>query len=356
MLLCGFLLLSLGVSRALAAEGLAVYAEAFALLESETVVLGAYERDWQGSTYRPGERAYALAYAESGVRYRGWGLGRVWQRYQRLRFSESAARLYYRVQNSLPLSNAAPYAVDVRLRSFAANGLRVFASPVQTRRWRLSLGVTRLYAYDLLEGRLQGAVQANGPRDYTFQDLMLDYVYARDAVFDRQVRAPRGQGWAFDARIGWRPGPRLRLDLHLRDLAGRIDWFDAPHTAARVESDNRRYDENGYLRVDPTLSGRHDQLDYRQRLPWFGRLRLEAGSPSRAAVLEVVRSGVKSFVLLGLSRRLGGWWAQVLYRPDRRAPALRLARGGFSLGLASDALDWARARYLSIELGLRLTL
>ncbi len=346
----------LGSPRVLAAGGLAVYAESFALLESETVELAAYGRDWQDSGYRPGERAYALAYAETGAHYRGWGLGRVWQRYQRLGFSESASRLFYRVQNSLPLNRATAYAVDVRLRSFAADGLRVFASPLQGRHGYLRVGVTRLYAYDLLEGTLRGAVRATGPREYEFQDLMLDYVYARDAVFERQVQAPRGQGWAFDVSLRWRPGPWLRLDLRLRDLAGRIRWFDAPHTTARVESDNRRYDENGYLRVDPTLSGRHDQLDYRQHLPWFGRLRLEAGAPYRAVVLEMVRSGVKSFVVLGLSRKLGRWQGQVLYRPDRRAPALRLARGGFSLGLASDALDWTRARYLSIRLALHFVL
>ncbi len=327
------------------------------LAESETVPISAYGRDWQDTRFQDGRRAYSLASLETGARYQGWGASRIWRQYQIMRFSPDSARLYYQIQNRRPLDASRTYTIDIEASLFSAEGIRFFAIPLQRSEIQLEIGLSRFQARSLLNGSLRGAVQSNGPRDYDFQNLMLDYFYARDAVFGRQVIPPTGQGMAFDLRLAWQPSPHWQMELALQDLGAFIDWRQAPYTFARVESDNKRYDENGYVRVEPTLSGYHAWRDFRQRLPWQGQARLAAGiSPRQQFLLEIQHTPAKAFPLLGIKQRFAKLDASLLYRLDRQALAMRVHNRFFTIALASDSLSARTARYLALALNVAIRL
>ncbi len=299
---------------ALSYYGIESYLHLEGFAYSEPMPFDEFTSDWS-SGFDGGNNALAYTWLEAGIQTRHWGFALFHQQYAQMHFSDDAAELYYLTENKLPIETGRAYNIDVDINAFSTRGVRLFHRISPHKSLDLKFGASYLTGGELLEGRINGQVTASSDRDYDFDNVHIDYYYSADKLFDRAVTAPNGNGAALDLTANWQATPYNRISLNVRNLAGYIHWKNSPYTTAQIQSNNKDYDENGYVTVNPTLSGWHLNSDHKQRLPliWQGEMEHKL-STRRHVDFRVLGSEVKQFYQLGGSYQFRRYhWLQLLY-------------------------------------------
>ena len=350
------LLLMLAILCLSSAEGKTlsgVYMQADSLSFSEPVPVHGYFNDWR-TPFHGGERGLTYNYAEAGIVEGNWALGLVARYDEYLHFSPDTAELYYRTTNHLPLQQGRHYAVDLHAQQFAARGLRLgFHYPLQPA-LTIGVGLSYLRGTQLTDGALRGEAVAINAKDYNY-NIAVDYSYSEDHLFKRQVDTPTGQGYSLDLSLDWRT-ERLAAHLRVTDLLGRLYWHDAPYTTATATSDTKAYGPDGYLIINPTLSGYEGNSSFAQRLPTRAHLNIRGTVTDTVDVIaDIYYTELKTFTPLGVSYRYNKARTELQYDWQTGAVTLGYQGTHFKVRVTSDNLDWQQARTLGLSLEARMT-
>ncbi len=317
---------------------------------SEPVSLDAALNDWQGHFYG-GEAQWSINWLESGYRRGVWGISALYRRDLWLGFAADTAELYYRTDHRLPLQTGRQYAVDITAYGFSARGARGSWRQAPLPGLSLTWGLSLFNAGDLLDGRLHGRATALAENEYAYE-AAVDYTYAEDVLFDRQVEAPDGVGASLDLAVAYAFSAQTRLRLRVTDLFGRIRWRQAPYTRATANSNQQGYDETGYIVVRPALSGIEAyHATYLQRLRPRGSLALEQDlTPTLRAGLRYRHRFDEGVFGLAGDWRSGGQRFGIQLWPRRQALGLSWAWRRLAVGLTLDAPQWKDLRTLWLAL------
>jgi hypothetical protein len=332
-----------------------LYLQAESFSNSEPVTIEAIMGEWD-SAYHRGNSALTVNRFEVGFGYKGWQIG-LGERLDYLaRFSEETAEILYRTNNHLPLDPGRSYSLLLDVEQAHSRSLRVGYTQTLGRGFELSLGAALLRGIRLTSGRLSGQVQAVSETDYNFS-FDVDYFYSQDALFYRQTESPSGTGYSMDLALTWEPNERVRLGLQANDLLARIRWKDAPYTRAQANSQNKSYDDDGYVIYLPVISGFEGNEDYTQVIP----RKLHFMAQYRAGesvwlVLEADDYDVEQYSRFGLALVDQGSRWEFLYDVVNEAPSLRYRSDYFSLGVLADSISLDSVRTLGINFGLQFQL
>ncbi len=333
------------------------YTQAAGFGYSAPVTFRQFTRDWSGEV-TAGNTALQHAQAESGVEYRDWGVGVFWRDDGEARFSADTAQLYSLLKNKQALEVGKRYTIDLDIEHARSSGLRVFHRMNYDSWLTLTLGASVFNSDKLIYGSMRGAITATSNKDYDLNEVTVDYYYSRDVLFKRVVSAPRGRGFAFDLDLVARPAPAWTLRLKTENMLGNIFWRSAPYTRARVDTNNKSYDANGYVHVQPLLSGKQDERDYRQRLPLLVDTRVNYSVFEMLDVVGVLTyTPVQRFQAAGIAWRSGAQWEHTLFYTFDLAMvtiSTRFAHGYLSLGADRNSVPAAHA--LTFALGFTLPL
>lgn len=319
---------------------------------SETVPLESALHDWEGDAFRPGERQWAWSWLEAGVQWGNFSLGYVLREHYDLRFTPDTADLYWRNANQTDLPVDRVYDLNLYADHFKAQGMRVaFLDGVEFNHFgslQYRVGVSYWQADDLINGTLVGQAQAIADNDYVYQ-ADLAYHYSEDRLFERQVAEPDGSGYSIDLALAWQ-SEQHKVTLDIKDLWGEIVWEQAPYTVGTLNSNNRTYDANGYVRINPTLSGYEGISDqYKQALVmrWDASYRYELEAYGVGVLLQ--RQFDQTFY--GGAVYFGrGHGFSVSYWPEPEMIGFAWRRSGWQVGVAADSLtDDARALRLQFS-------
>lgn len=241
---------------------------------SETVSIKSAFDSWKGGSFESGERQWASNWFEVGVQYQHWGIGLL-QRYDySLKFNEQTAEFYWLATNKKDLPEGKKYLLDLKVNAIHSTGLRLSFNNSLTDAFNYRLGLSYLKANYMLEGDLQGEATAVNQSDYDYS-ANIEYAYTEDHLFEREVNKPSGQGFSLDFMFDYQLTPELNWQLQVRDLIARIYWKNSPYTQGSSSSDRKKYDENGYVSIDPILSGYEGTKDvYVQKLDpkWYSKI------------------------------------------------------------------------------------
>ena len=350
------LLLMLAILCLSSAEGKTlsgVYMQADSLSFSEPVPVRGYFNDWQ-TPFHGGERGLTYNYAEAGIIEGNWALGVVARYDEYLHFSPDTAELYYRTANHLPLQQGHRYAVDLRAQHFAANGLRLgFNFPLRPS-LSIGLGLSYLQGTQLTDGTLRGVADAINAKDYNY-NLAVDYRYSEDHLFKRPVNTPTGRGYSLDLSLDWRM-ERLAAHLRVTDLLGRLYWHNAPYTTATATSDTKTYGPDGYLIINPTLSGYEGNSSFAQRLPTRAHLNVRGTVTDTVDVVaDIYYTKLKTFTPIGVSYRYNIVRTELQYDWPTSAVTLGFLTPYWKASVTSDKLNWQQARTLGLSLEAHMT-
>lgn len=325
------------------------YTEVEVFSYSQPVPVKAALNDWLGPFYG-GSTALLYSRVEAGVAGQHWRFGLLSRMDYQLHFSPDAAEFYHRVSNKQALDAGRTYAIEVESKHFFGNGLRLGYLFTPQPGLTLELGMSYLQGQRLTTGTLSGTATATKAGDYEF-NLAADYFYSRDVLFRRETAAPDGQGYSADLRVQWQASPRLSTQLTVTDLIGRIYWQDAPYTQASGTSDTKEYDEQGYVRFKPLVSGIEGNRNHTQKLPPRAILAAQYLLDRRfSALASVFYTEYRTFPSLGLGYQDSGIQWQGLYNSASQSYTLRAIANRWRIGASLDTFDINRARALGVEL------
>ncbi|WP_413700235.1 hypothetical protein ACLKMH_23860 [Psychromonas sp. KJ10-10] len=209
---------------------------------------------WKGDNFESGERQWTANWLEAGVQYQHWAIGLL-QRYDySLKFDKQTAEFYWLVANKKDLPVGKEYLLDLQANAIHSTGLRISFADDLSNSFSYRVGLSYLQANYMLEGHLKGDATIVDQSDYDYS-ATIDYAYTEDHLFDRQVNTPKGHGFSLDFMFDYQLTADINWQLQVRDLFARLYWKNSPYTQGASSSDRKEYDENGYVSIDPILTG-----------------------------------------------------------------------------------------------------
>ena len=300
---------------------------------------------------KKGNKAFTYNRAEVGFRWGNWQFGVLERLEYLLEFSPETAELIYLAENRLPLEEGREYELRIRAQHNYSHGFRLAYRHTFSSSINVGFAASYLQGKAFTDGALQGNATVLGEKNYEFQ-FDADYFYSNDILFERDIAPPSGNGYSLDFNVEWRPSKYFTAQLDVVDLAGEMFWDNAPFTTATASSDTQTFDEEGYVRYDPAVSGFESNKNFTQTLPRkiFIATRYQ-WSPSFGLLAELQDYKVARFTSVGAE------WCyrhnncfQSLYNTTIKALSLRYKGHGVQVELASDELDLDQARYFALQL------
>ncbi|MGW8368139.1 MAG: hypothetical protein ACWGPN_05600 [Gammaproteobacteria bacterium] len=268
---------------------------------SEPVSIKSILDDWS-PPFAGGEAVLTHNRVELGARWRDWWFGVVERYDYRVELAPQTAELLYLTKNRLPLAQGSEYEIYMDAGKLRSNGVIVGRTIEATPSLRFSIAVSLLRTGEFTFGSGAGAAVVVADNDYDFE-FDVDYIYSHDGLFGRTVSAPSGSGVSADFSVSWNPTERWTFRANLLDIASRMEWDAAPRTVATASSDTKSFDEQGYVRYDPVVSGFESYEEVSRRLTRKSLLRGEHHfNGTKSALIEYEDFEVARFVSVG-----AGW-------------------------------------------------
>jgi len=335
------------------AKNRTIFFEASAFYNTEPINYDAFTNEWDGHFFG-GRKAIALSNIETGGTYNNWRLSIFQRTVSYLDFSSETAEIVYLTHNKLPLEKNRRYKVDLTVKHMISDGVRIGRNFINTNKFRLNIGSAILSGKKIFDGKLTGYVHASSESDYNFENVYLDYYYSKDKLFAHDAENPSGVGLSFDSELEWKPNNQIVLTWYLGDIFAFIDWQDAPTTTAFIDSDNKTYDENGYVKIEPLIRGHQSEKQFRQQLPIHSNLKISSKlSATQSLILAYQYTDVTSFAEIGLSQQIGyGLNLSTSYILNVEAFSFSIKHRIIHFQLAMDELDIKKTRYLNFTTSL----
>lgn len=226
---------------------------------------------WEGP-FSPGARNNLDAYwkADTGLISHGWRIAGFYRGELFAETNKDTIEILRMINLEQELPVGREFKIDLKGEGFSAYGIET-SKAINLDRFvtGLAVGFTARYmtGEKIQEGTIKGDATATGPESYDF-DLSLDYIYDENLIYKRRDAVPgTGDGYSFDIGARYDFSKKLRGEVLVRDLLGRIYWRDVPYTTADATSDVTSFDEDGYQVYRPTISGYESYKDFTQKIP-----------------------------------------------------------------------------------------
>lgn len=302
-----------------------------------------------------GDAAFTHNFAAVGARRGPWEVAAIGRYDYGVDYSTDLAEFVNATRNDGPLADG-DKAIILKINHSRGYGGQVG--------YRLGIGeslsitprVQAFRADRMIDGGLRGGgVALDG--DIASGRVDIDYVYTDDLLLGRDLPDRRGIGAAISLHAVYRASERLRADLDVSDLWGRIWWDEIDRTVADADTSTFTRDSDGLILVRPLLRGRNSVESHTQSLRTRWRLGLEADLSEEWRMTQT-------------TRKIGSTWlsefgVDYVDRRFRIGPRVELDSGAFGfalesptlqLKLLSDSWDANTANYAEVRIGLRLGL
>jgi hypothetical protein len=128
----------------------------------------------------------------------------------------------------------------------------------------LYLGFSILQASMGQNGKVQADADIVSKKDYDFIGES-DYYYTFNHLYNLDIVKPKGYGYSLNFALSYKNNKHSFLLLG-EDIASKINWKDMPYSQISITSDTKKYDENGYVYYNPTITGYEQYRNYTQNL------------------------------------------------------------------------------------------
>jgi len=318
---------------------------------SEAVSIHDVLNQWGGNFYG-GSKAYTYNLSSAELYHGNYRVSLIHRYDYEMAFSRDTAEFYYITDNHLGLQSGRTYQLNLKVKQHYSRGLQLNYLYQARHDLSLNFGLGYLQGMKLSDGQLSGYTRVLSNSDYDFQ-FDLAYYYSKDALLERRVEPPKGNGFASDIDLDWRPTPNWRVDASIKDLYSRIYWLKTPVTTGRASSDVKRYDENGYVIFEPALSGVESKKFFVQKLSTRYYLTTAYQLNNFQINGEVVIFPLQTIYTLGATfDGKGQWKYTAAYLAPVNAIRLGIAHRVFALFMTADHLPASESNTLALLLGL----
>jgi hypothetical protein len=130
-------------------------------LYSEPLPIHAFTDNWRGAPLESGKTAFAQGKMELKQQQATLQYSLVWRYDYLLHFTPDTAKLYYQIQNELPLDSNAQYNLLIKASFLESQGFRFGKVLELNPDWQFTSGVTLLRGQHFLQGDFSGLGQTN---------------------------------------------------------------------------------------------------------------------------------------------------------------------------------------------------
>lgn len=201
--------------------------------------------------------------------------------------SKDMEELYHSVRNKNSMTIGREYNLKLLVDSFKANGVVLANSfPIyksDTLRIKIGGALELLQANVMQDWELSGNAKAVGKKDYDYNvvsrnNYTHNYLYRLDVP----KSSATGYGFHFSLDANYK---NFQLSLIANDIFAQLDWKLLPYSYVKMNTDNKTYDKNGYVRYNPSISGIEKEMDYTQHL--IEKYRIEAKYSVSKSIFEI---------------------------------------------------------------------
>lgn len=239
-------------------------------LYSQPISIHSFLDDWQDTKLKSGNNAFAHGKMQLALQQDNWNYAWLWRYDYVLNFSHDMAKVYYQIENDLPIDANQHYNLDLKAAHIDAVGTRFAYDWHIGENWMITSGLTALIGRHYIDGSFQGAGQTTQMQELfdrvEWLNGSLNYSYDKPALKEEKMgwdaRANRGYGYALDFIVEGRLFDQVDINIHAEDLFSYLYWKKAPYTQYELKyhQDHRpRFDIQGQLGVKES---------YKQRLPY----------------------------------------------------------------------------------------
>jgi hypothetical protein len=335
------------------AASISVSLQAFAA--DDPVSIHDFFNKWHGPYHdKQGENlAIDDVRADIGASVKNWGYFGYSYRHQLFaEASHDLARLAWQAFNDAGFDAGKEYDLSLSAEGYEADGL-VYARRFPlldeaTHSFIVGFGLEYLHAYNCQSGRIDGSAIATSTKEYRFS-ATADYRYTKNYLYHLDVDQAKGNGITTHISLLYRYG-RYSFSLIGNDIFGCIRWQHLPYSYVELNSQNRRYDENGYLVYDPTIKGVEKYIDYTQRL--YSKWRIQGSFHISDPVTWSIGTDYVKETLFPYTVLSCRWDTDLTgnfsYESRFRSVGAGLSYRHFSLDLKSNGIDHSSAMSLSV--------
>ena len=206
---------------------------------------------------------------DSGYFFKDFGyVGYVYREESFVSMSQGMAKLYYNVRNKIDLERGENYQLALEADASKMQGI-LYANSFKltlAEDFKIYIGgaVELLIASKMQRWSMYGDAQAIGKKDYDY-NVVSDNYYTKNYLYKLQV--PKSEATGYSSHLALKiEYKKLIITFLIDDLIGKLYWENLPYSYVKAKTDNRTYDENGYVKFQPSISGIEKLLDYTQTL------------------------------------------------------------------------------------------
>jgi len=250
-----------------------IYTSSFnTVIANDPVSLESFFNDWQGDFHPHSGANLALESSrfDLGVVLEdNYYIGYTYRHDVFIEASSDLTRLMYLTKNKLDLPLNEKFDIFLDIEGLEAQGIvfgkKFIFTPTKWGEWSFSLIGSLLYASNTQNGILSGDAKSISKNDYDFQADSY-YYYTHNYLYDLDVQKVNGFGFSTHITVDYKYKD-FSITLIANDILGKIYWDSLPYSYISMNSENKYYDENGYVHYNPTIHGIEKTKDYTQRLP-----------------------------------------------------------------------------------------
>lgn len=272
-----------------------------------------------------------------------------------IHYASDTIELLHTIKNKKPLVTGRRYLLDLDIEQLRAWGPRIEYRSTPSDHLALKFGGALLNSYYFTSGRMLGSATATGKKSYDFA-FDVDYLYTEDYLFARNPDIPLGYGYSIDAELQYKNGAFV-ADITAIDVLGAVYYSRAPRTSARANSGATHFDDDGYIRYAPVISGTETYAAFVQHLAPRGQLMLRYAGAPVVAQAELFYTAHRTYPMIGIGWNWGTQRETMLtYETTTHAVGFRYSGRRLRADVMSDALRAERVRLLVLNATLDFSL
>ena len=247
------------------------YTKADLFLANDPLSLKDLFAGFKGDLHQKSGNNLALANARFDAGYINNSFGYIGYTYREeifMQASQDTVKLLYLATNKKDLPVGTRYNLDLQIKAFQVQGI-TFANKwdiYNDNGWQINFGagIELLYGNDMQDGYVKGTGIATSKKDYDFQATS-DYTYTHNYLYKYSVNSATSYGYTSHISL-YIQKRNLSFLILSNDLLGKLYWDKVPYSLVNLNSNNKTYDANGYVRYNPTLFGKEGYYNYTQTL------------------------------------------------------------------------------------------
>jgi len=210
------------------------------------------------------DRRYDIGTYINGLGY----LGLTYRQEAVMRTSADTMILVNQSSNDLDMTLDKNYNIALTIEGFEVYGITLAntLNLYKDKEYSVKLGfaVELLYGTQTQDGNVNGNATALSEKDYDFM-FSSTYRYTENHLYDLEVNPATSYGFSTHLSL-LAQYRKFSLLIVGNDIFAKLYWKNLPYSYVTMTSDNKSYDENGYVEYSPVISGLEKEVTFTQTL------------------------------------------------------------------------------------------